>query len=193
MLQNVNLTEQYEVIATREQILEHLVSTLNRMENNYQLSSKLVGIVPILNGAWFFASDVMILLPSNCVLEPVKFSLYGDSRYIDKSKLQNIDECFILKPDLNKLEQCDIVLIVDDIVDSGYTIKIVKDYIQGNIKDDIPILSLVLVNVVNSEIKVYEPDYYLFEGNSEDWYFGYGMDYKSGLYRNLPFLARVAR
>lgn len=185
------MLKDYELVVTREQILEHLSLILNRLENLHGLSGKIVGIVPILNGSWFFASDVMLLLPSICVIEPCKVNLYGNNRHINKDRLSNIDKYFTLKPNTNALSQCDIIFIIDDIVDSGYTLKNVKEYLKERVNCNI--LTLTLINITNSEIKVCEPDYYLFEGRAEDWYFGYGMDYENGLYRNLPFVARVVR
>ncbi len=73
-------------------------------------------------------------------------------------------------------------IIVDDILDTGKTIKKVKEYILENGAKDCKIC--VAVNKHERREEDIEPDYYLFDLD-EGFIVGFGMDYNEK-YRELP-------
>ncbi len=73
-------------------------------------------------------------------------------------------------------------ILVDDILDTGKTIKKVKEYILENGAEDCKIC--VAVNKHERREEDIEPDYYLFDLD-EGFIVGFGMDYNEK-YRELP-------
>lgn len=75
------------------------------------------------------------------------------------------------------------VVIVEDIVDSGNTVKLIKEKLLDFAEPRTLKVASLLVNNTNPNLKEY-PDYHLF--NTEGRYvFGYGLDSHDGLDRNL--------
>lgn len=79
------------------------------------------------------------------------------------------------------------VLIVDDICDTGKTVKGLKEYIRKvSNNNDINIKTAVLVKNQAAKECMTNPDYIGFFTNGE-WLVGYGLD-DAGIYRNLDFI-----
>ena len=77
------------------------------------------------------------------------------------------------------------VLIVDDICDSGYTLKSIKEYILqagAELAD-----TCVLLNKKEAHSAENEPTFYAFLIENE-FVIGYGLDYNDK-YRTLPYIA----
>jgi hypoxanthine phosphoribosyltransferase len=77
------------------------------------------------------------------------------------------------------------VLVVDDIVDTGNTLKRVLEDIEKY--NPLTLKSCVLLNRVSRRRYNVHPDYYGFDIGDE-YVVGYGLDYNNK-YRNLPFIA----
>ena len=76
------------------------------------------------------------------------------------------------------------VLIVDDIMDSGNTLKNIKEYIQS--KNPRSIKTCVMLDKPSRRQVDITPDYFGYE--IEDWFIvGYGLNYGSK-YRNIPYI-----
>jgi hypoxanthine phosphoribosyltransferase len=79
------------------------------------------------------------------------------------------------------------VIIVEDIIDSGLTIKFLRDRLQGALPKSVTIVTLLLKpEVANLDFKV---DYVGFEIPPE-FVVGYGLDYNQKL-RHLPEIYRI--
>lgn len=77
------------------------------------------------------------------------------------------------------------VLLLEDIVDSGYTIKYVQEYLQKRNPNSIKVMSL-LDKKAGRKVD-FKPDYYCFDIDDK-FLVGFGLDYKEKL-RNLPYIA----
>jgi hypoxanthine phosphoribosyltransferase len=79
------------------------------------------------------------------------------------------------------------VLLVDDIFDTGHTLKNVveklKEFSPNSVK------SAVLLRKHGREEAEYEPDFAAFD-IPDEFVVGYGLDYQD-MYRNLPYLAAL--
>ena len=181
----------YEIVAEPKVIIYHTQTLAKSIEEKYGLDA-IVGVVPILTGGLMLGQNFAQAIKNRCLIEPIKISLYKDSRTINR---ESVKECkFELEPNYNRLSECDVIVIVDDICDTGWTLHLTKEKVSKNLNREVPIVTFTAVNVMNqSPMRVCEPDYWIVNGNPEDWYFGYGMDYKYGLYRELDFIGKVDR
>ncbi|MCX7785385.1 MAG: hypoxanthine phosphoribosyltransferase [candidate division WOR-3 bacterium] len=136
-------------------------------------------LVGVLKGAWVFMADLVrnITIPVNC--DFLQVSSYG---YATESsgvvKIVTDLKCAI--------ENRDIIL-VEDIVDTGLTLKYITDYLALKKPRSIKICSL-LDKPARHKIKV-KIDYLGFKVPNK-FVVGYGIDYQE-LYRNLPYIAYV--
>lgn len=80
------------------------------------------------------------------------------------------------------------VLIVDDILDSGRTLKAITDRISAECHPE-SVKICVLLDKKTVRTETVEPDYAGFEIGDE-FVVGYGLDYQ-GRYRNLPFIGTL--
>ncbi|SJM94202.1 Phosphoribosyltransferase (fragment) [Crenothrix polyspora] len=107
---------------------------------------------------------------------PLNIDAINASRYQNKTVGQTIE--WILKPSASLKERT--VLIVDDILDEGVTLKAIHDYCleQGASA----VYSAVLVNKILDHKKPIAADFVGLDVENR-YVFGYGMDYK-GYLRN---------
>ncbi|MEO0092420.1 MAG: hypoxanthine phosphoribosyltransferase [candidate division WOR-3 bacterium] len=136
-------------------------------------------LVGVLKGAWVFMADLVrnITIPVNC--DFLQVSSYGDAT--ESSGVVKI------VTDLKcAIENRDIIL-VEDIVDTGLTLKYITDYLSLKKPRSIKICSL-LDKPARHKIRV-KIDYLGFKVPNK-FVVGYGIDYQE-LYRNLPYIAYV--
>ena len=152
--------------------LKELAEEINNFYNGEDLC-----VISVLKGSVIFATDLVRLLNMPLTMEFVRLSSYGNSTSSDGK----IKPLYIDLPDLNDKN----VLIVEDIVDTGYTAKYIIDYLGSKYNTK----STKLVSFFNKKIKrqvQIEPDFYAFDIDNR-FIVGYGLDY-AGLYRNLSFV-----
>ncbi|MFH1063640.1 MAG: hypoxanthine phosphoribosyltransferase [Candidatus Woesearchaeota archaeon] len=134
-------------------------------------------VAPLLNGAMFFANDIMTRLYLPTELDTLKVETYGGgTRSTGEAKIHK---------DFSRSVKGRHVLLVEDIVDSGATLDFI---INGLLKHKLP-ASVRVVSFLDKVAarKVPIPvDYVGFE-IPEMFVVGYGLDYKHRL-RNLPFV-----
>ena len=142
-----------------------------------QLSVDYAGKVPIfigvLNGAFLFLADLIKNIYVDCEIDFFKLSSYGDEK-ISSGEITLIKE---LNCDVNKRD----IVIVEDIVDTGLSIKYIEGLFSKYSPSSMKVVSLLLKREsLKYDVKI---DYIGFEIPSK-YVIGYGMDY-SQKYRNL--------
>lgn len=142
-----------------------------------QISKEYEGRVPVfigvLNGSFIFLSDLIKNITIDCEVDFFKLSSYGDEK-ISSGKVN-------LVKDLN----CDIasrdIIIVEDIVDSGLSIKFIEDIMKHHQPKSMKVVTLLIKpNSLKYNVKI---DYIGFDIPSK-FVIGYGLDYAQK-YRNL--------
>lgn len=134
-------------------------------------------IIAILNGSLVFLADLIRLIPFPIRLDTIDAATYGESTFPKT------------EPRINRQFKIDIegkhVLVIDDIVDTGSTLKRVLD----DIKKYKPrtLKSCVLLSRSGRRRYNVQPEYCCFD-IGDDFVVGYGLDYNNK-YRNLPFIA----
>lgn len=145
-------------------------------------SERLV-VILVLKGAVLFASDLLRQLRLPVQVECIRLASY-EGGTASTGQLRPVD---LSLPNLNGKH----VLIVEDIVDTGLTLKFLLDYLNG-LHQARSIKTVVLLD--KPEARKPEASHigaeYVGFAVAPDFLVGYGLDY-DGLYRNLPVIARM--
>lgn len=140
----------------------------------HDLREEVVCIV-VMNGAFVFASDLIRKFSFNVLTEFVTLSSYRGA------VSQSVVTC--VKTFDKKLIENKIVLVVEDIVDTGQTFSLLIKELKENKPRDLNICTLINRNTKkNFDFSI---NYTGFILDSDSFIVGYGMDYNSK-YRNLP-------
>jgi hypoxanthine phosphoribosyltransferase len=133
-------------------------------------------LIGVLNGAVVFMTQLMQAMTVPVSIDFMAVSSYGSST-------QSSGVVQILKDLSIPIEGKD-VLVVEDIVDSGLTLKYLLDYIGHRNPKSIRVVALL--RKVKSSAHAVPVDLVGFE-IPDEFVIGYGLDY-AGLYRNLPYI-----
>ena len=135
-------------------------------------------IICILTGAVYFATDLTKNIDNNkLLLEFMKVSSYGN----EKESSGKIT----IKQDIRADIKDKNIIIVEDIIDTGLTMKFLKNYLLDKNPKSLKICTL-LDKKERRKVKI-EADYVGFEIPNK-FVLGYGLDYED-YYRNLPYVA----
>lgn len=142
-----------------------------------QISQDYIGKVPIfigvLNGAFIFLSDLIKNISIYCEIDFFKLSSYGDSK-ISSGDVRLLKE---LNCDVNGRD----IIIVEDIVDSGLSIKYIEEIFNKHTPNSMRVCSLLMKpESLKFDVKI---DYIGFNIPSK-FVIGYGLDYAQK-FRNL--------
>ena len=156
----------------KEEVIQNRIKELGQ-----QISLDYAGKVPVfigvLNGAFLFLSDLIKNISVECEIDFFKLSSYGDEK-ISSGNVKLIKE---LNCDVNGRD----IIIVEDIVDSGLSMKFIEDMIAPSNPASMRVVSLLAKpNSLRYNVKI---DYIGFEIPSK-FVIGYGLDYAQK-YRNL--------
>lgn len=136
-------------------------------------------LVPILTGAMVFVADLIRQMPLKLALGVVAVSSYPGRTIASKGAAIRGE----LPPDLVGRH----VLIVDDILDSGQTLGLIRELVQEQRPASLRICVLLRKNVKRAvEVPV---DYVGFD-IPDEFVVGYGLDY-DGFYRNYPQIGTI--
>ncbi len=147
-------------------------------EMGAQITEDYRGLQPImigvLNGAFLFMADLIRHVEIDLEVDFIKISSYGDAKV-------SSGEVKMLK-DINAQIQGRHVLLVEDIVDTGLSIRFLHEKFMAVKPASLKFVSLLIKREnVKTDIPI---DYVGFEIPNE-FVIGYGLDYKQIL-RNLP-------
>lgn len=134
---------------------------------------KIPVFIGVLNGSFIFMSDLVKNVGIDCEIDFFKLSSYGDEK-ISSGKVTLLKE---LNCEVNGRD----LIIVEDIVDSGLSIKFIEELISHHHPTSMRVVSLLVKpNSLRYEVKI---DYIGFEIPSK-FVIGFGLDYTQK-YRNL--------
>lgn len=160
------------VLFTKEQIATRINQLGELLSKDYQGKNPL--LICILKGSTLFFADLVRSMSIHVNFDFMSLSSYGN-------KTTSSGEVKMIK-DLDSSIENRHVIIVEDIVDSGYTLKYLTSILNSRKPASLKICTLL--NKPSRRKVDLVPDYVGFE---VDDYFvvGYGLDYDE-LYRNLP-------
>ena len=162
-----------------EEVLQKRINEIaNNIENDYR--NKEIVLVCLLKGAVYFAVDLSKKLKDvKMKLEFMQISSYGDN-------FQSSGDIELLLDVTVDLDGKDVI-IVEDIIDTGYTLDFVKKHLSKKNPKSLKICVL-LDKKGRREINL-DVDYTGFEIENK-FVVGYGLDAEQN-YRNLPYIGWI--
>ena len=168
----ININSQ-EVLISIEQINQRVEELGRQISADYQ--GRELHLVGVLNGAFIFLADLVRQLSIPCKICFLQASSYKDRKESsgEVTLMHNLDLC---RKD---------VMVVEDIVDTGLTLKYILEDLQQQKPTSIEICALLSKNIPG-KIPV-EVKYVGFE-IEDRFVVGYGLDYAEK-YREVPHIA----
>ncbi len=165
-----------KIIYTREEI-EAKIKELAKWVNEEYKDSKDLVVIGLLKGSIPFLARLMMDVTIDMTLDFMTISTYGGKM----GSSGNVKIVMDLKKDIAGKD----VLIAEDIIDSGITLKAVMDNLSARNPNSLKIITLMdkpsgrKVNLYADKVGLVVPDEFLV---------GYGLDVKEKM-RNLPIIA----
>lgn len=161
-----------KILISKEEIDKRIKDLAAELDRDYQGKRPLM--VAILKGSIMFYADLLRAMTIPLELDFMAISSYGN-------KTKSSGEVRMIK-DLDRSIEGRHIIIVEDIVDSGYTLSYLKRMLYSRHPESVKICTL-LDKFECREVPL-EPDYKGFDIGNE-FVVGYGLDYAEK-YRNLP-------
>ncbi|MBR5886691.1 MAG: hypothetical protein IKZ07_00610 [Akkermansia sp.] len=168
----MNITTLYTV----EQIQDAVQQVASQIEKHFGSEEPVVALC-LLNGAIWYAADLLRCLPANFELQTIRISSYEGTDSTGKLKWHGaLSDCAGKQ-----------VLVIDDVLDTGLTMKEVCETLLKNGASKVA--STVAVNKKGRRTVQYEADFCAL--HCDDYFLvGYGLDF-NGKYRNLPYIGYI--
>lgn len=163
--------ENFVPLLTETEIQKRNAELGKKLSKDYK--SKMPIFIGVLNGSFIFLADLIKNVNIKCEIDFFKLSSYGDEK-ISSGHVKLLKE---LNADITDRH----VIIVEDIVDSGLSMKFIKEMMSKSNPASLSIVSLLVKpGSLKYDIKI---DYIGFE-IEDKFVIGYGLDYAQK-YRNL--------
>lgn len=130
-------------------------------------------MICVLNGAFMFFTDLVKEIKMDCEIDFIRVKSYEGKEQYDIKILKDIESNIDGKN----------IYIIDDILDSGNTMKALIKHLSHRHKPR-SITPIVLFKRYDNEWPVAHG----IELKDETWIHGYGLDNEKGLGRNLPYI-----
>lgn len=181
MIDVSKLDEIGKVLISEEEIASVVEKIANQINHDYKDKKEPIVLLGILKGSVIFLSDLARRIELPLTFDFMAVSSYG-------AGTESSGDVRILK-DLDETIEGKHVIIVEDIIDSGYTLS----YLIENLKSRgaKSIRTAVLLDKKERRVVDFEADYVGYE-IPDEFVVGYGIDYAQK-YRNLPFVGIVKR
>jgi len=166
-------------IIISEEVLQQRIKTLGA-EISHDYQGKKLHLICILRGGVLFLADLIRQITVPNTIDFMAVTSYGVGA---RQSTGHVRITLDLQEDIRGRD----VLLVEDIVDSGYTIATVMEFLSTRHPSTMQICAL-LDKAVRREIEV--PIHYRGFIIPDKFVFGYGLDIDE-LYRNLPFIGTV--
>ena len=162
-----------DVFISKEQIAKRVKEIGELITKDY--AGKEVTVIPLLTGAFMFAADLL-----REIKVPVDIQFMATSSYEGTQSTGEVKINYDLKRSVHGKH----VILVEDIVDTGTTLKTVLEIMKTRTPASIKLASLLYKPARN--IHPVDIDYLGFE-IEDKFVIGYGLDF-DGRYRELPYI-----
>ena len=166
-----------EILINEDQLQRRVAEMGAEISRDY--AGEQLHLICILRGGVLFLTDLMRQITIPTTIDFMVVSSYGTARQTTGQVRIALD----LKDDIHDRN----VLLVEDIVDSGYTIASVLEFLETRRPKSLKVCTL-LDKPERREVEV--PIHYRGFEIPNKFVFGYGLDLDE-YYRNLPFVAAV--
>ena len=166
--------ENLKVMYEEEELQKRIKESAEEIDKDYKDSKEII-IISVLKGAVFFTVDLVKKMKTDIILEVMQLSSYAGTE-----STGNI----IVKKDLDCNIEGKDVLIVEDIIDTGRTLKFLKEYLASKNPKSLKV-AVLMDKAERREVDV-NVDYTGFVIPNK-FIVGYGFDYdEKG--RNIPYV-----
>lgn len=162
------------ILITKEEIEKRITELGSEISNNY--AGRNIYVLSLLRGSFIFTADLV-----RHITVPTKIGFMTTSSYGHNEQSSGLVNVVNDIPD--NIEGCD-VLVVDDIVDTGITMKFVMDHVKSLGAKSVN--SCVLLDKPERRKIDVKPDYCCFQ-IPDVFVVGYGLNY-GDYYRNIPYV-----
>ncbi|GEN48859.1 hypoxanthine phosphoribosyltransferase [Ligilactobacillus pobuzihii] len=163
-----------KVLYSKEDIVRVSQKLGKQITQDYEGKNPLV--VCILKGAILFMSDIVREIDTYCELDFMDVSSYGNAQ-VSSGSVKIIKDLDVSVEDRH-------VLIIEDIIDTGRTLRTLVDLFEHRNAKSVKICTLL--DKKERRVEGVTPDYVGFDVPNE-FVVGYGLDFL-GHYRNLPYV-----
>lgn len=170
----MELNKREKVLFSREAISERVVELGNEISEIYK--DKDLVVVSLLRGSFIFCADLVRELDIPVEVDFITTHSYGHGEV----STGNVDIVHDLRTDIKGKD----VLIVDDIMDSGHTIKKVREHLLEKEPNSVNIC--VMLDKPSRRQVGIDPNYIGFS-IPDLFIVGYGLNYGDH-YRNIPYI-----
>lgn len=176
-MSRIQIKDKHFVLSIEEKEIVGAISGMAKQMNE-ELKDKQPLFICVLNGAFMFASDLLKQLEFPCEVTFIRLKSYDGT-----STAGEVKEVHGLIEDVEDRN----VVILEDIIDTGYTIENLQQYLLAKKPRSVKVASLLFKP--KALIRDVTPDYVALE-IPNDFIVGYGLDY-DGYGRNLKDIYRV--
>lgn len=169
------------VILNQDQIASKIEETAKWLDEKFKNADVPPLAISVLKGSVYFYCDVTRAMQTPVQLDFMTVSSYGNS-----TKSSGLPKIIM---DLSASVEGRDVILIEDIVDSGYTLSRMKNLILGRGAKSFTVVAL-LDKPSRRKLPV-KADFTCFEVEDE-FVVGYGLDYAEH-YRNLPYIGILKR
>jgi hypoxanthine phosphoribosyltransferase len=163
------------ILFTEEQIDQRIRAVGAEISRHYQ--GKVVKLVGVLKGSVFFLTAL-----ARHIDVPLKIDFLGISSFSNKNGAPGVVR---IAKDLDDSIEGEDVLLVEDIVDTGFTLRYLLQTLAGRAPNSLAVCTFLDRN--SRRIVQVPVDYHCFE-IPDRFVVGFGLDYNQ-LYRNLTYVA----
>jgi hypoxanthine phosphoribosyltransferase len=167
------------VLFTEQQIDERIRQVAAEISHDYQ--DKILKLVGVLKGSIYFLTAL-----TRYIEVPLKIDFLGISSFSDKSGAPGVVR---IAKDLDEAIEGEDVLLVEDIVDTGFTLRYLLQTLSGRAPNSLSVCTFL---DRNSRRIVQVPVHYRCFEIPDRFVVGFGLDYNQ-LYRNLSYVATMKK
>ena len=172
-----NLEEKLKVLYSEEEDQERIAEIANQIDLDYKDSKELI-VICVLKGAAFFTIDLVKKMKTQIVFEVMQVSSYSGTETTGTISI---------KKDLDASIEGKDVLIVEDIIDTGYTLRALKEDLLARGPKSLKIAVLL---DKKERRKVEVPIDYVGYEIPNKFVVGYGFDVDEHG-RNIPYIGYI--
>ena len=167
------------IMFTKEQLAARIGELAAQLDKEYAGKTPLM--VGILKGSVMFYADLLRAMTIPVEMDFIAISSYG-------SGAKSSGEVKLIK-DLDRKIEGKHVIIVEDIIDSGYTLSYLKRNLYARKPESVKICAIL--DKYSRRVVHIEADYKGFDC-ADEFVVGFGLDYAER-YRNLPYIGVLKR
>lgn len=172
-----NLEEKLKVLYSEEDVQKRIIEIAKQIDEDYKNSKEII-VICILKGAAFFTVDLVKKMKTPIIFEVMQVSSYSGTETTGAISIKKDLDCDITGKD---------VLIVEDIIDTGYTLRALRQDLLSRKPNSLKI-AVLLDKKERRKVEV-PVDYVGYEIPNK-FVVGYGFDVDEHG-RNIPYIGYI--